>query len=1007
MPRIPGFGGGGEAATPSPITKDQYGQDVIDATRISEVPQKPGMMDRIKGLGRKKKIEEAERATPDDPNTPGDESLEAGLRAASEGSEGAESPYEGHPENWGPIGSNVAAESGQMASDEAARRIATGANPDAVRIPGAPAGNNRLVVDEAVAPGVDLDARNEREVQDAIAKLQAGADWEEVTSVLPSNLYGEVFDRIEQGQDERSTGAGHNLKVGPDGLPVMTMRDFFRPDKDFGNLRPENGGVLPKESASPTVFAAEPKAPTEQAVGTRDQVVASGGMVVAPESGSARPDEAGTEAASPTIPPPPEEPPARSAPDEPPEGHNQLAQGGAERVVVDATSAEPPQPPITEPIPAQVLAGAGPIVPGLGLGKMRDQRPGAEHGVSGDAGQPPKGPEDGGGSTTTPLSSADAEYRGGSLVNAQGEAKPAFPPGMEGQINLMADRIVAGEKPELVLGYFDPAQQAEIMRVVEQRRASEPSAQPGGGTLEPPHNEPGAEPRPATGGTDKREGVGGQGTQPGTENLENSGGAAPRTGGVTAGETTPGTQAGSAPGGQVEQEAQDEEPELRAFRDQYKDSSMELLTSEIQDIDRRAAEIRTGIRPEKGVQLDSTFVAGEVDKLKILEKQRGVLAGLRRGKIAEQSTSSTREQEHQARQEARTEYETIKAYSGKSAGELKAEIDSMRTGITGLEERRDSAYARGDYRTAKAMEEELDRAVARLKSAESIRSTKEATDKEKGKKEAKKTAKAQDKKNEEAMEATRRAAMTTVQLQSEIRLLGKDANGNIISGSELDRLDKKVKGFEDRLRKGEKLSRSEREDLSRARADYIRLTNQIGDYDNALKAAKEKAATKSGLKDAESLEDLDDVSKKQYRAMTKDQRSDRLTDIIRVLPAGTEGKTILDSAFKKMSSGENLSQVELAMYAREMGDKWIAGKNRKGLIKDIQPAITKYPELKKTMLDLIEASKAIDEFRKTNPSRWEKMKGVGKDHKGLFMLLLILLGGAIVGSMGKFKANER
>lgn len=367
--------------------------------------------------------------------------------------------------------------------------------------------------------------------------------------------------------------------------------------------------------------------------------------------------------------------------------------------------------------------------------------------------------------------------------------------------------------------------------------------------------------------------------------------------------------------------------------------------------------------------------------------QLTALRAARTAITSNQNIRGNQVEDAQARQEARREYEELRTFAGKTSEELTEEISGITTGIRGMEDRLDSAYARGDLVSARAIETELDRARSRIASAESIKTTKEDA----AKKKKVETDAEEAKEAEKKLTAARRAAKSPPEIESDITKTKESIKGK------KDEID----GYEEQL-KGTALSPEKRAEIqakkNKAIAEETELRDTLNREESALVNAKEKKAKEGGLRTGESLSDLDDVSKKEYRAMSGDQKSDRLTDITRVLPAGPEGASILASAFLKMSNGDNLSQVELAMYAREIGDRWIGGQNRKRLIGELQPAITKYPELKKTILDRIEASKAIDEFKNANPSRWERMKKVGKDHKGWFMILLILAGAMVAAA---------
>lgn len=452
-----------------------------------------------------------------------------------------------------------------------------------------------------------------------------------------------------------------------------------------------------------------------------------------------------------------------------------------------------------------------------------------------------------------------------------------------------------------------------------------------------------------------------------------------------------------------------DDPQLRAFRDQYINAPVDFLTTEIGEIDRQMGTIRASIRPERGVTLDPAFVTSENNRLLILDQQRGILSSLRRQKIAAQNQTGNQVEALQAKQEARGEFETLRGFASKNAEELASEIGSIKTGIKGLESSLEAAYARGDMTRARALESELDRARAGLTSAESIKVAKDAeaskaerkADKKKGEQKHKER-KAKDKTEAGQIEAIKLESMSATAIGAELKAMAGefDDQGNMVHEGQLQKLQRELNALTD-----EKQRRAKTKEI-------IELNEKIGKYKEAQKNAKAKDAAKSGLTTEKNFDNLKDVSNEAFDEMSQDLKSGRISNIIDVLPHGMDSritvggkdlgsvKDVFDAAKKKLESGVRLNQLEQAVYIRQYADRIDkGGKDARQAIKEMGKTMVlkEYKWLNKTMMDRLDSSNALKALKEKHPGLWDRLKKTGADRPGLLMIILAILAGLVIG----------
>lgn len=235
-----------------------------------------------------------------------------------------------------------------------------------------------------------------------------------------------------------------------------------------------------------------------------------------------------------------------------------------------------------------------------------------------------------------------------------------------------------------------------------------------------------------------------------------------------------------------------------------------------------------------------------------------------------------------------------------------------------------------------------------------------------------------------------------------VNLKGNFRNGVLVPGGE---------GDLQRLQA--RLNRAPDADKPRIAQELLQLQTRIDKFEQALTAAKAREAKKQGITRVESVDTLKEVSGDEFDDYSDDQRSERINTIIRRLPGPGERLTVggvemqmrdvLMGAIGKVARGEKLSQLEQAAYIRYAADRFIDNDDKRGMLNDLQRGMVfvEYPWLKKVMADRIEASKAIQDLKASNPTRWNRFFGkFRKAHPGWFALLLMALSAATIASAG-------
>ncbi|MBI3341626.1 hypothetical protein HY024_00725, partial [Candidatus Curtissbacteria bacterium] len=124
------------------------------------------------------------------------------------------------------------------------------------REPQPPAGTAPLAADTSLPNdlGRDMGDLARGDAADRRATGQAA-------NVLP----GDEVPAEEPDAGQEPAGAQSKLKVGPDGYPVLRMRDFFRPDSHFGDVNPASADAPPVARLVPSELATAPESPVVSA----------------------------------------------------------------------------------------------------------------------------------------------------------------------------------------------------------------------------------------------------------------------------------------------------------------------------------------------------------------------------------------------------------------------------------------------------------------------------------------------------------------------------------------------------------------------------------------------------------------------------------------------------------------------------------------------------------------------------------------------------------------------